>query len=202
MTQIEIDQTVIANHRKPISIIGGTLGTQYQTAEARTAWPDFDKQKLEIENSGNVGLILNRAPRRYRMVGHDIVSVQLGKDATGANKVYINKDMDGEISIPVAPNMEKVGEVNDNALGEALRGNKDIFFANGRKLADTLNGYNNDEKRRLIGLRQNIDKMIQQIDSAIVENNKKAEIYERELVESTPSHDPTNTGVTIVVKED
>lgn len=197
---MEVNANVVANNRKLLSIIGSNLGTQYFKAEARASWPNFEKSKIEIEQGGNVEFILNRTPRRYRLTGHDIVSTIVAQDPTGTAKVYINKDTDSEISIPIVPGAEKIGNVQDDALGKALRGDKSIFFSDAKKLAAQLNVYNNDEKTRLVALRQFIDKCITQIDSSIAENNKKADQILRELTESTPSDVPTADNTVVVLE--
>lgn len=57
-----------------------------------------------------------------------------------------------------------------------------------------LNTFNNDEKARLEALRDKIDKMINGIEQAIIENNQKVANYRRELVASTPENIPTTAG--------
>lgn len=181
-----VDAVIISQNRGSISKVGSTLGTAYFKAEARASWPAFKEEAIKVKNNGNIDLILNRTPCRYRLTSHDITSVILNKDATGATKVYINKDLEGEVSIPVGAGMDKIGVVTEDAVGKALHGNTNIIFANASKLANQLNTYNEDEKTRLLALRDKIDKFINQIDSAIEENKRKVEIYERELVTSTP----------------
>lgn len=188
--EITVSASTLASNRKPISMVGAQLGGQYFNASAREAWPEFDKQKLAVEQGGNVDIIINRSPRRYRMVGHDVLCVCVCKDATGADKLFINKDTDDEVSIPIAPGMEKFGVVTDEVIARALRGDKSVVLANATKLAAKLNAFNNDEKNRLIALRERIDKMIQQINCTIDENNKKAETYEKEILNSTPVLNP------------
>lgn len=172
--------------RKPASILGSTLGTSFFKAEARASILDFEKKKLEIEQAGNVDLFITRNPRRFRMTDHDVVSVAIRQDATGAQKIVLNEELDSKVSIAVAPGMEKIGVVTDNALAKALKGDKSIIFANAKKLANELNTLNLDEKNRLIALQGIINNAIKQIDSAIAENNKKANDYYNELVSSTP----------------
>jgi len=181
-----VDAVIISQNRGSISKVGSTLGTSYFKAEARASWPNFKEETIKVKNNGNIDLILNRTPVRYRLTSHDITSVILGKDATGASKVYINKDTEGEVSIPVGAGMDKIGVVTEDAVGKALHGNTNMIFANASKLAHQLNTYNEDEKTRLLALREKIDKFINQIDSAIEENKRKVEVYERELVTSTP----------------
>lgn len=196
-----INKTVIANNRTPLSIVGANLGRQYHKPEARATWPDFEKTELAVKQGNNVEIILNRAPRRYRMVGYDIINVTVNQDAVGATNVYLNKGVDGEVCIPVGAGMEQIGKVSDDAIGDALRGNENVIFADANKLSTKLNILNAAEKRRLVELRANIDKFIQQIDSAISENDQKARTYVRELTESTPKNnmDSSEEGTKIVI---
>jgi hypothetical protein len=201
--EIKVESGVIASNRKPISIVGSNLGGQYFNASAREAWPNYAEEKLNVEKGNNVELILNRSPRRYRMKGYDITSVIIAKDATGADKVFINKDQESEVSIPIAAGMEKVGFVTDDAIARALRGDKSMIFANAEKLAQQLNNYNMDEIHRLKAIIDRCNRMIQQIESSVAENNKKVNDYKRELLSSSTTIEPALGGkgtVEIVVE--
>lgn len=200
--EIQVNPTVVANNRKPVSILGSFLGTQYYKPEARATWPDFERVKMNVEQAGNVDLIVNRTPRRYRMTGHDILKVEIGQDPTGATNVYMNRGIEGsEVSVPVSPGMEQIGCVSDDAIGNALRGDGNIIFANPSKLAASLNVLNIAERKRCTDLIESLKKMVQQIDSAIAENTEKAKKYDREILDSTPESDPVATdGVKVVVK--
>ncbi len=202
-----VNLAIVAANRKPISIIGSALGTQFFKAEARASIPEFDKKKLLVEQNNNIDFVLNRTPRRYRLTGHDILSAVVKNDATGATKVILNEDTDAAVNIPVSPGMERIGVVTEDALGKALRGDTNIIFSDAKKLATQLNTYNNDEKTRLLRIRDEINKCIAQLDSAISENNKKAEQYVQEILTSTPETLPSPTvevnvsGDNIVVKD-
>jgi hypothetical protein len=201
--EIKVESGVIASNRKPISIVGSNLGGQYFNASAREAWPNYAEEKLNVEKGNNVELILNRSPRRYRMKGYDITSVIIAKDATGADKVFINKDQESEVSIPIAAGMEKIGFVTDDAIARALRGDKSMIFANAEKLAQQLNNYNMDEIHRLKAIIDRCNRMIQQIESSVAENNKKVNDYKRELLSSSTTIEPALGGkgtVEIVVE--
>lgn len=201
--EIKVESGIIASNRKPISIVGSNLGGQYFNASAREAWPNYAEEKLNVEKGNNVELILNRSPRRYRMKGYDITSVIIAKDATGADKVFINKDQESEVSIPIAAGMEKVGFVTDDAIARALRGDKTMIFANAEKLAQQLNNYNMDEIHRLKAIIDRCNRMIQQIESSVAENNKKVNDYKRELLSSSTTIEPALRGegtVEIVVE--
>lgn len=193
-----VNVSVIATNRKPLSIIGSNLGTQYFKAESRACHLNYDADRLKVEQGGNVELILNRSPRRYRLTGHDVTSVMIANDATGTTKCYLNKDTESEVSIPVTAGMEKIGVVTEGALGKALRGDTNMIFSDPKKLAAHLNQFNNDEKGRLMAIRDGIDKMIRQLESAIAENIKKADQYCSEIVSSAPETVPGATTTVIV----
>lgn len=184
----EVNAAVLAANRKPISIIGSTLGTQYFLAQARTCDVDFEKKKLFVTQNGDIDLILNRVPRRYRMTGHDIISVSYGQDVVGSPKVIINKDEECEVSLPVSVDLNAVGAVTDDALKKALSGDKNIIFSNAAKLCNQLEQLNNDEITRVDAVMETLKRYRQAIVQANVENRKKAEQYEREMVESTPKN--------------
>lgn len=201
---IEVNMQVVANNRKPISTIGSTLGGKIFKPSVREAWPNFDNEKKDVETNDNIELILNRSPRRYRMKDIDILSVSIHKDATGTSKIFFNENTDNEFTIPVERGMERFGIVNDNAIADALRGDASKIFADPRKLTNVLNTFNRDEKTRLMNLKSKIERMIQQVDATISENEQKSANYERELRESTPVNDPatsTATGTTIIVEK-
>lgn len=201
--EIKVNQAVVASNRKPISMLGSFLGCMFYQAEARASFPDFDKKKLEVEHAGNIELITNRDVRRYRITGHEILSASIGTDAAGASNVYFNRGVEGsEVAVPVAPGMEQIGKVTDDALGRSLRGDKSVIFANPAKLAQSVNALNTAEKNRVLAMIADLQKCVQSIDSAIAENMKKVEEYERQLLASTPSTDPATAadGINIVVK--
>lgn len=199
-----VNSAIVSQNRKPISMIGANLGTMYFQAEARASWPNFVEDQHHVHANNDIEFILNRTPRRYRMTGHDITSVAIGIDGTGATKVFLNKDAEDEVSIPVGAGMEKIGVVSEDAIGKALRGDNSMIFSNAQKLAQQLNVYNQDEKKRLLDLRAKIDKFINQLDSAIDENTRKAENYIREITSSTPTGIPSSTngsdGVVVVTE--
>lgn len=175
--------------RPDLRIIGGTLGTQFFKPEARAAMLDFDKRKLEVERGGNVDLILNRTPRRFRVVGYDVLSVQLTNGALGEAKVVLNKDTDNEVSVAISADGKTFSNVTEDALNKALTGDKNIIFADAKKLIEQVNILNYDEKERLTRLREEINKAIAQVDSAINENNKKSEEYYAQLLKGSNPED-------------
>ena len=182
----------VESYRPDLRIIGGTLGTQFFKPEARAAILDFDKRKIEVERNGNVDLILNRTPRRFRVVGHDILGAQFVNEPLGDGfvpKVILNKDTEDEVSISLSADGKTFSNVTEDALNKALTGDTNVIFADAKKLVEKINGLNYDEKERLVKIREEINKAIAQIESAINENNKKAKEYYDQLVKGGNSDD-------------
>lgn len=200
--ETNVNMTVVTANRKPISMIGANLGTQYFQAEQRSCWPKFEEDQHAVTMAGGVDFVLNRAPRRFRLTGHDILSVMVGNDATGSTNVYLNKGSEEEVALPVGIGMEKIGTVSEDAIGKALKGERGIIFSDPEKLATQLNVYNQNEKARLNDMIAKLQKMVAQIDSAINENIKKAQTYKSEIVSSTPANIPVGEGGTVVVVND
>lgn len=189
----------VESYRPDLRVIGGTLGTQFFKPEARAAILDFDKRKIEVERNGNVDLILNRTPRRFRVVGRDILSAQFVNEPLGDGfvpKVILNKDTDDEVSISLSADGKTFSNVTEDALNKALTGDTNVIFADAKKLVEKINSLNYDEKERLIKIREEINKAIAQIESATNENNKKAKEYYDQLVKGGSSED-TDTPVVI-----
>lgn len=182
----QVNMQVLAANRKPISIIGSTLGTAFFQTETRTCDSDFEKKKLMAEQNGNIDIVLNRAPRRFRMTDHDIISVKYGTDAVGSPKVILNEGLSCEVSMPITADLSSVGIVTSDALKKALSGDKSIIFSNAKKLANQINQLNRDELARVDAAITDLQKARQSILTAIQDNDKKANKYEQELLESTP----------------
>ena len=139
------------------------------------------------------------------MTGHDILGANVEEDAIGTTKVILNKGFDSQVSIPVVAGMERIGIVTEDALGKALRVKpgepNNYIFSDPKKLAMQLNQYNLDEKARLTRMIEVLTKCVSQLDSAIAENNKKADQYQNEIIKSTPESLP-NTEIVVSVGDD
>lgn len=170
----------IANNRRPLSIVGSTLGAQYATPEAVICLPDYDKKIAEAKTSGDLTLCLNRPPRKLRSRTEDILSAEVTTDLDGTVIVIINKDRESELRIPVSADMTKAGIVTDDAVRKALKGEKNIFFNDVKKLASLLNNLNQNEISRINAVIEDLQLAKKRIESAIAENTKKAEQYEQE----------------------
>lgn len=199
MNTTSINVNTVINNRKAISVVGGALGTQYFKASAREGWQDFDKEAAAVKAGGNSDFILNRTPRRYRLRGTDVYSMQIGTDGSGSTVVFINKDSEDELVIPISADMTHAGIVTEDAVGKALRGDSSIFFQDPMKLAKTLNNYNLGEKKRLENLVKKLQRIITAIDSTIKENEQKATKFMSELSSSNNDSIPSEAEMKVEV---
>lgn len=188
MSDNNVKVTVIQNNRGTLSAIGKNFGCQFYRPEARQNILDFDKNKAEVERNGNIELITNRATKRFRVIGNDVQSMSLGQDIAGAPVVFINKGLNSETVLPISPDLSKVGKVTEDAVSKALRGDKSIIFSDVEALVKTANIANQSEISKIDNLIASLQKEKQSIVSAIEENNKKCEVYLRELSDSNPAN--------------
>lgn len=191
-------QTVVANNRAPISLMGSGLGTQFFQVDPRESWPNHAEDKARVIAEGNVELIVNRSPMRYRMVGKDIMNVSIETNVSGQAVLVINKHADNcleaDVTIPIGKDMSKCSAITKEALKQALHGDKSKIFADPQKLATVLNDLNRQEIARIDGLINILQKAKQGCESAITENEKKATDYKAEVVKSEPQIDLTGNG--------
>lgn len=192
----KVNVNVVANNRKPLSNIGSMFGCQYFKAELREHDTNFTKRELQTKQGGNVDLMPNRTLHRYRMTDFDVVSVNFVTNPDGSNSVIFNMGTDDEVVLPVDSNMNQVGVVNENALKDALRGDdKNIIFADAENLVSLLNRMNQAEINRAESMIKEMETAIKQIRRAMDENQKKAELYTSQIVNSTPA--PTTHGTEV-----
>lgn len=192
MNTNKVNPQVIASNRCNLSTIGKQFGCQYYRPEARQNTLNFEELKRDIEMNGNKDLILNRSIQRFRVLGYDVQSLQIGEDISGAPVVIINKDLPSSVVMPISPDLSSVGKVTDDAIGKAIRGDNSIIFSDVKALVSAANVANNSELTRIDNLIEDLKKDKQAILAAIDENNKKVEAYVREFGEPN---------VTVTIKE-
>lgn len=185
MDKSNVDMTVVSKNRKLISNLGGTLGGKYFTIAAAETQLEFEKKKREIEMNNSLDFITNRSPRRFIVRGHDVLSQTIETDASGTTKVVFNPGAENEAKAAIVAGVEGFGVTTEEAISEALHGNKQIF-ANGVQLVEKANSYNEAERQRLIALRNSLNNQITSIENTIKANQDKVAQYEREIVDSTP----------------
>lgn len=167
-TQLRVNATVVASHRRALSNVGKTFGGQFFRASQEDTNPRQAQDVIDSENNNNLDLVLNRSPRRFKQVGTDIVAVEIGEDAQGASMVYINRGRKKQVGdkvfsqeaiIPVSDDMRVDSDASDDAiLAEALKGDKTKIFADPEMLTEKLNVLNDNEIARL-------DKLIQKLQA-------------------------------------
>lgn len=193
----------VSNNRKNLAKIGANLGGQFHQVDVRLNIANFDDEKARIAAGDNLELFLNRSPKRYRIVSKDIINIGTKSDVDGQPIVYINQDENGlpEVQIPFSSDMQEFAKINDNALKDALRGDKSKIFADPEKLVAQLNALNNKEIKNIEHLIKMLNTSKQTIENAITENSKKVITYKRELGLNT-TEDTTTVKVTVDLTKD
>ena len=193
----------VSNNRKNLAIIGANLGGQFHQVDVRLNIANFDDEKARIAAGDNLELFLNRSPKRYRIVSKDIINIGTKSDVDGQPIVYINQNEDGlpEVQIPFSSDMQEFAKISDNALKDALHGDKSKIFADPEKLVAQLNALNNKEIKNNEHLKKMLNTRKQTIENAITENSKKVITYKRELGLNT-TEDTTTVKVTVDLTKD
>lgn len=191
----ETVKVTLADNRSVLGKVGMSFGAQYFKPKAKACWPNFEAYKVNVTRNNDTELCLNRSPRKYDMWASDVYKLEFGKDATGSDVVYINKDdQNSELVLPMSPDLLQAGGVTDDAIKKGLCGDASIFFLDGKKLSSILNNYNTAEKKRVDSMIEQLKKVSNAIDQQIAINNKKADKYYKEL-STTPELVPTTEHV-------
>lgn len=186
---LDVNANVVANNRTALSRVGSTFGGQYFRVGQILTDPKHAEKKLASEANNDLDLVLNRSPRRYKVGGYDIVSVEIGEDASGASNVYINrgrtiqlgdKQVDTGVVIPVTPNFRAAADVTTDAIKKSLAGDRSVIFANPNEITKEANLLNEAEIRRLQAVKSEIESQIRMIQQTIDSNNTKAAKYLKE----------------------
>ena len=181
---------IIPSSRGIGSSIGSLLGQPYFEVEARTCWPgghekwDADLEKVKL---GQCTMLMpNRKINRIRLSKHEIRSAQYYKNISGDVGIVINLEADGtyKMFFPLTQDAIKMGRGAVEAITAALKNQGDNFFLNGSVTANIVNEANKSELNNVRQLREILNKVEQQIISAIADNEKLA-IESKKEIEST-----------------
>ena len=81
----------IAPNRTAISSVGSSLGCSFSKPEASSCLVDYDKKIQDAKNIGSVDIVMNRAPRKFRVITTDVVSTKVTTDLDGTVIVLVNE---------------------------------------------------------------------------------------------------------------
>jgi hypothetical protein len=181
----EVNMNVVAENLGQISALGSHLGGKYFKAAAKETWTDFDNQKRTAElNPENGGFILNRSPRKFEVRDFDVIAQTIKTNPIdGTTCVVFNPGLDSEAEATIVAGEIGFGQTTDEALLEALKGEKRIF-ANGPKLLAKVNDLNQHELDRLTALIKALNAQKDSIISTMKANEKKVNEYEENLLKS------------------
>lgn len=190
----EVNMNIVSENLGQISALGSHLGGKYFKAAAKETWTDFDNQKRTAElNPENGGFILNRSPRKFEVRDFDVIAQTIKTNPIdGTTCVVFNPGLDSEAEATIVAGEIGFGQTTDEALLEALRGEKRIF-ANGPKLLAKVNDLNQHELDRITALIKALNSQKDSIISTMKANEKKVNDYEEALSKSKAALKTTST---------
>ena len=190
----EVNMNAVAENLGQISVLGSHLGGKYFKAAAKETWTDFDNQKRTAElNPENGGFILNRSPRKFEVRDFDVIAQTIKVNPVdNTTCVVFNPGLDSEAEATIVAGEMGFGQTTDEALLEALKGQKKIF-ANGPKLLTKVNDLNQHELDRLTALIKAMNAQKDSIISTMKANEKKVNDYEEALSKSKAALKTTST---------
>ena len=203
MTKVEIEnglnpirgQVMNISHLLPV-------GAKYFTIEAKDVDLKFNERKNEIaQNPQAPDVITNRSPRAILVQDHSVLSQEFAFDVEGNRVVIFNKGLSDESTANVVAGNTPFGQVSDDAMKDALRGELRIF-ANGIKTVTKVNVLNQNELDRWTALQKQIERYCDSLRSTIAANKKKAQEYQEAIEKFKPEVDLTDkAGFTVEVSE-
>lgn len=190
----EVNMKTVAENLGQISVLGSHLGGKYFKAAAKETWTDFDNQKRAAElNPENGGFILNRSPRKFEVRDFDVIAQTIKTNPIDDTTcVVFNPGLESEAEATIVAGEIGFGQTTDEALLEALKGEKRIF-ANGPKLLAKINDLNQHELDRLTALIKALNGQKDSIISTMKANEKKVNDYEEALSKSKAVLKTTST---------
>lgn len=180
---VNVIPTVVTGNTQLISKIGANVGSQIFKVDVRLAWPcankaDFEAEKRKYETGEKKGFILNRSPRRLLAKNILVAGVCLVKDVDDDVCIAINPHNDGtaDMMLPINEHtLDILGKTTAEAISEAIKGEKDHFFLDGKALVAVLNGAMKKEIQYLEDLIENCKKMVTTLKGDINMNEQKAQ---------------------------
>lgn len=180
---VNVIPNIVTGNTQLISKIGANVGTQIFKVDVRLAWPcankaDFEAEKRKYDTGEKKGFILNRSPRRLVAKNILIAGVCLVKDVDDDVCIAINPHDDGtaDMLLPINEHtLDVLGKTTAEAIGEAIKGEKDHFFLDGKALVSVLNGAMKKEIQYLEEMVENCKKMITTLKGDINLNEQKAQ---------------------------
>lgn len=186
---------VIPSTRQAASLIGALLGKAYTEVEMKEIWAGgkegFENDKKQASTPGVAMLITNRSPRKYTLRTKDIIGACFDTVGIGEAKqvgISINARPDGtrDLFFPLNNGVNPVVTEKpiEDAIDDAIHAEGENFFLDAEKVAKVLNDANRAEVKNIDLLISALNKMKQNIQGAIVENDKKAAEISKEWNDS------------------
>lgn len=208
---VNIQTPVVSNNVQLISKIGSNLGKQFFKVEVRHAWrggqKGFEEDKNAVESGEKKGFILNRSPHRFLAKSFLIAGTILTTDPiTNEIGIGVNPHEDGtcDLFLPINEHtLRSMDKTTADAVGEAIRNEKEHFFLDAKTLVRLLNDAMRREISYLEEIATSIQKMIVTLKGDIAENENKAKAAQDSWINSalTPDVDMAGGKAVVTVTE-
>ena len=186
---------VLSGKRQIASFAGALLGRAFAEVELKDIWPGgkegFENDKKSAATPGTALLMTNRSPRKYSIRTKNILGANFDTVGVGDAKqvgIAINSRPDGTrdlfLSLTDGVNPVISEKPLADAIDAALRGEGENFFLDVENVVKLMNDANKAEIKNIDTLILGLNKMKQNIQGAIIENEKKAAEITREWNES------------------
>lgn len=180
---VNVIPNIITGNTQLISKVGANVGTQIFKVDVRLAWPcanknEFEAEKRKYETGEKKGFILNRSPRRLIAKNILIAGVCLVHDVDEDICIAINPHDDGtaDMLLPINEHtLDIMGKTTADAISEAIKGEKDHFFLDGKALVTIINAAMRKEIQYLEDHIEVCRKMITTLRNDVAQNEQKAQ---------------------------
>lgn len=188
--ELKVNATVVASHRGVLNELGKSFGGQFFRVTKEATNPRHAQDVIDSQNNDGLDLVTNRSIQRFKIVGTNIVAVEVGETADGASVVYINrnrkvqvgdKTFSQEAVIPIAHDARLSSDASDNEIiKQALNGDKSKIFADPDLLVEKINALNELELTRVDKFIEKLKAQRKMIVDTINSNVDKARKYRNE----------------------
>ena len=152
---VKFDSQVLEQNRQLLGTIGSSFGKPFYRTNQYILDEKYDIAAMTAVQNGNKVLTMNRSPRRCKIDAYDIHSISYKNAGNGLPCVFLNEgdtitgangeSIDASARIVVGMNNSYFSETTEDNIEKALKGDRNIVFADPDSAVDKLNAYNDME---------------------------------------------------------
>ena len=191
---VKFDSQVLEQNRQLLGTIGSSFGKQFYRTNQYILDEKYDIAAMTAVQNGNKVLTMNRSPRRYKIDAYDIHSISYKNAGNGLPCVFLNEgdtitgangeSIDASARIVVGMNNSYFSETTEDNIEKALKGDRNIVFADPDSAVDKLNAYNDMEIAQIDATIEKLKKWKQSLEQTKENNIKRVQKFKAELTAS------------------